>query len=133
MLTTVAGSSAYFWGGIIAYDNQVKSNLLGVGDTALVQQGAVSCIVAEQMALGAKAALKTDWALSITGIAGPEGGTADKPVGLVYIGLATPDGRVLGFEHHFASFRGRGWVRHLSACSALDHLRRHLMDETTNT
>jgi nicotinamide-nucleotide amidase len=133
MLTTVAGSSAYFEGGVIAYDNRVKSNLLNVDETALVQQGAVSSIVAEQMALGAKAALKTDWALSITGIAGPGGGTADKPVGLVYIGLATPEGLVLSFEHHFASFRGRDWVRHLSACSALDHLRRQLIDETTST
>jgi len=128
MLTTVAGSSAYFHGGIIAYDNQVKVNLLQVDAATLAQQGAVSGTVAEQMALGAKASLQTDWALSITGIAGPGGGSADKPVGLVYLGLATPEGQVYSFEHHFASFRGRGWVRHLSACSALDHLRRRLLN-----
>jgi nicotinamide-nucleotide amidase len=128
MLTTVAGSSAYFHGGIIAYANPVKVNLLQVDAVTLAQQGAVSGIVAEQMALGAKARLQTDWALSITGIAGPGGGSAEKPVGLVYIGLATPEGQVYSFEHHFASFRGRGWVRHLSACSALDHLRRRLLN-----
>jgi nicotinamide-nucleotide amidase len=128
MLTTVAGSSAYFYGGIIAYDNQVKVNLLQVDAATLAQQGAVSSTVAEQMALGVKASLQTDWALSITGIAGPGGGSADKPVGLVYLGLATPEGQVYSFEHHFASFRGRGWVRHLSACSALDHLRRRLLN-----
>jgi nicotinamide-nucleotide amidase len=129
MLTTVAGSSAYFRGGIIAYDNGVKEKLLQVEPSALVQQGAVSPIVAEQMARGAKASLKTDWALSITGIAGPAGGSPEKPVGLVYIGLATPTGQVFSYEHHFASFRGRDWVRHLSACSALDHLRRRLLEE----
>jgi nicotinamide-nucleotide amidase len=128
MLTTIAGSSAYFHGGVIAYDNQVKINLLRVNAATLSQDGAVSSSVAEQMALGVKASLKTDWALSITGIAGPGGGSPDKPVGLVYIGLASPEGEVFNFEHHFASFRGRDWVRHLSACSALDHLRRRLLD-----
>jgi nicotinamide-nucleotide amidase len=127
MLTTVAGSSAYFRGGILAYDNQVKINLLNVDPTLLEKYGAVSGIVAEQMAAGARASLHTDWALSITGIAGPGGGAPDKPVGLVYIGLATPDGAVKHFRHEFASFRGREWVRHLSACSALDHLRRQLL------
>jgi nicotinamide-nucleotide amidase len=127
MLTTVAGSSAYFRGGILAYDNQVKTDWLKIEPAALQQHGAVSGIVAEQMALGAKANLKTDWALSVTGIAGPGGGSAEKPVGLVYIGLAMPNGEVQHFRHEFAGFRGREWVRHLSACSALDHLRRQLL------
>lgn len=127
MLTTVAGSSAYFWGGIIAYDNRIKTNLLQVDPAVLETEGAVSAIVAEQMALGAKAALNTDWALSITGIAGPGGGTDTKPVGLVYIGLALPTGKVISQKYEFAAFRGRDWVRHLSACTALDLLRRHLL------
>ncbi|MFH7242533.1 MAG: competence/damage-inducible protein A [Spirulina sp.] len=127
MLTTVAGSSAYFWGGIIAYDNRIKTNLLQVDPTVLETEGAVSAIVAEQMALGAKSALQTDWALSITGIAGPGGGTDTKPVGLVYIGLAFPTGEVISKRYEFAAFRGRDWVRHLSACTALDLLRRHLL------
>jgi nicotinamide-nucleotide amidase len=126
-LTDIAGSSAYFHGGVIAYDNRVKVNLLQVEATAIADQGAVSAIVAEQMALGARALLHTDWALSITGIAGPGGGTPAKPVGLVYIGLATPSGEAISYRHEFSGYRGRDWVRHLSAHSALDALRRNLL------
>ena len=129
MLTTIAGSSTYFRGGIIAYDNQVKIDLLGVDPALLLQDGAVSEAVAATMALGTQRALHTDWALSITGIAGPGGGTATKPVGLVYLGLATPDRRALTVKHEFAAFRGREWVRLLSANGALDLLRRHLSDQ----
>jgi nicotinamide-nucleotide amidase len=127
MITTVAGSSAYFLGGMITYANATKINLLQVDPTVLAQEGAVSDRVAEQMALGVKAALQSDWALSITGIAGPGGSTPTKPVGLVYIGLAAPNGEVLSFKSELAAFRGRDWVRHLSACTALDLLRRHLL------
>ncbi len=127
LLTEIAGSSAYFQGGVIAYDNRVKVNLLKVDAAALEEQGAVSAIAAEQMALGAKAMLQTDWALSITGIAGPGGGTPTKPVGLVYIGLATPNGEVISYRHEFSGYRGRDWVRQLSALSALDALRRNLL------
>ncbi|TVP65529.1 MAG: competence/damage-inducible protein A [Leptolyngbya sp. LCM1.Bin17] len=127
MLTTVAGSSTYFRGGVIAYDNGVKTALLGVTSTALATDGAVSATVAEQMALGVQAQLNTDWSLSITGIAGPGGDTPTKPVGLVYIGLATPEQKAISFQHEFTGFRGRDWVRHLSVCSALDHLRRCLL------
>ncbi len=127
LLTEIAGSSAYFQGGVISYDNRVKVNLLKVDAAALEEHGAVSAIVAEQMALGAKAMLQTDWALSITGIAGPGGGTPTKPVGLVYIGLATPSGEVISYRHEFSGYRGRDWVRQLSALSALDALRRNLL------
>ncbi|MBD2112760.1 MULTISPECIES: competence/damage-inducible protein A [Cyanophyceae] len=127
LLTDMAGSSAYFHGGVIAYDNRVKVNLLKVDAAVLEEQGAVSAIVAEQMALGVKALLQTDWALSITGIAGPDGGSETKPVGLVYIGLATPGGEVLTYKHEFSGYRGRDWVRQLSALSALDALRRNLL------
>lgn len=127
LLTEIAGSSAYFLGGVISYDNRVKVNLLKVDAAALEKHGAVSAIVAEQMALGAKAMLQTDWALSITGIAGPGGGTPTKPVGLVYIGLATPSGEVTSYKHEFSGYRGRDWVRQLSALSALDALRRNLL------
>ena len=101
ILTEVPGSSDYFWGGIIAYDNQVKINLLGVDAQVLKTDGAVSESVANQMALGVKQRLGTDWALSITGIAGPNGGTEEKPVGLVYIGLANPDGGVNNMAYRF--------------------------------
>ncbi|MFM7471785.1 MAG: competence/damage-inducible protein A [Nodosilinea sp.] len=129
LVTTVAGSSAYFRGGIIAYDNQVKTGLLQVDATVLDRVGAVSEEVASQMAIGAQAILQTDWALSVTGIAGPTGGTAEKPVGLVYIGLANPDRQASSFRYDFSGFRGRDWVRHLSAQAALDLLRRHLLPE----
>jgi nicotinamide-nucleotide amidase len=127
MLTEVAGSSDYFWGGIIAYDNRVKVSFLGVNPQDLAQYGAVSSLVAEQMALGVKTRLGTDWGISITGIAGPGGGSEQKPVGLVYIGLATPDGTVISQEHRFGAIRGREAVRYLGACTALDQLRRQLM------
>jgi nicotinamide-nucleotide amidase len=126
MITEVSGSSAYFWGGVISYDNAVKVELLGVNSDDLTQYGAVSAIVAEQMAAGVRDRLKTTWGLSITGIAGPDGGTASKPVGLVYIGLAGPEG-VQSFEQRFGALRGREWVRHLSTCTALDHLRRKVL------
>jgi nicotinamide-nucleotide amidase len=72
--------------------------------------------------------LAATWGLSITGIAGPGGGSEAKPVGLVYIGLAGADGHVATWEHRFSPERGREWIRHLSACQALDHLRRRLLD-----
>ncbi|MEO0407046.1 MAG: competence/damage-inducible protein A [Cyanobacteria bacterium P01_A01_bin.135] len=125
-ITAVPGSSAYFKGGVIAYDNAVKQAVLGVEAEALQAHGAVSAMVAEQMAVGIKDQLQTTWGLSVTGVAGPDGGTPSKPVGLVYIGLAGPDA-VQSFEHRFASYRGRDWIRWLSTCSALDHLRRQYL------
>ncbi|MDJ0690617.1 MAG: competence/damage-inducible protein A [Xenococcaceae cyanobacterium MO_188.B32] len=126
MLTSIPGSSAYFLGGIIAYANQVKLSLLEVNARDLEQQGAVSNIVAEQMALGAKKLLGSSWGLSITGIAGPGGGTETKPVGLVYIGLATPDEKSASFAYRFGSIKARSLIRYYSACNALDLLRRKL-------
>jgi nicotinamide-nucleotide amidase len=111
---------------MISYDNSVKERLLGVNPTDLAQEGAVSHVVAQQMAAGVRDRLGTDWGLSITGIAGPDGGTEAKPIGLVYIGLAGKTG-VQSFEHRFGATRGRDWIRHLSACTALDHLRRQLL------
>ncbi len=128
MLTSVPGSSRYFWGGVISYDNSVKQNLLGVDPNALAQHGAVSDIVAQQMAIGVRSRLNTTWGISITGVAGPDGGTETKPVGLVYIGLAGPDDQVTSFAHQFG-VQGREWVRHVSACSAIDHLRRKLLSD----
>ncbi|HIK27169.1 MAG: competence/damage-inducible protein A [Oscillatoriaceae bacterium SKW80] len=128
MLTDVAGSSNYFLGGIIAYHNQVKISLLGVSESDLAREGAVSSTVAEQMAAGIRARLGATWGLSITGIAGPSGGTEYKPVGLVYIGLAGPNGEVEGFEHRFAPMQARSLIRHKSICTALDHLRRKLLN-----
>lgn len=87
-LTNISGSSAFYRGGVIAYDNAVKQQFLGVHAETLARHGAVSEPVAREMAQGIRNALKTDYSISITGIAGPTGGSAEKPVGLVYIGLA---------------------------------------------
>lgn len=91
-ITAVPGSSAVFWGGVISYDNSVKNGVLGVSEEVLATKGAVSSECAAAMAEGAKRLLKTDLAVSLTGIAGPDGGSADKPVGLVWFGVASPSG-----------------------------------------
>jgi len=94
MLTKQAASD-YFVGGVIAYANSVKSGVLGVSEDMLRGHGAVSAEVAAAMAEGARRVLDVDIALSITGIAGPTGGTAEKPVGLVYWAVAHPGGTVV--------------------------------------
>ncbi len=128
MLTETPGSSSYFLGGIIAYANQIKEGLLNVNSQDLVEYGAVSETVAKQMALGVKQQLHTDWGISITGIAGPGGDTTNKPIGLVYIGLATPENKTIIQEYKFGKQRGRELTRYLSSCSALDLLRRTMIE-----
>ena len=91
-ITSASGASAVFWGGIISYDNSVKRDVLGVPAEILETKGAVSSECASAMAEGARRILKTDLAVSITGIAGPGGGTAEKPVGLVWFGVASKAG-----------------------------------------
>lgn len=91
-LTSRSGSSAYFQGGILSYSNEVKHRGLGVSQITLDQFGAVSEQVAKEMAEGAFKRFGVDVAVSVTGIAGPTGGTADKPVGLTYIGLCDANG-----------------------------------------
>lgn len=126
LLTDQPGSSDYFWGGVIAYDNQVKIKLLGVDPEIIEHCGAVSDATAEAMALGVQERFGTDWGIAITGIAGPGGGTEEKPVGTVYVGLANPHGQTSHILLQFGDRRGREWIRYLSACQALDHLRRRL-------
>lgn len=98
-VTDFPGSSAFFLGSVVAYANSAKEGLLGVSNTLLLEHGAVSEPVALAMARGARATLGADVALGITGIAGPSGATAEKPVGLVFVGLAGPWGeRGLRFQ-----------------------------------
>jgi PncC family amidohydrolase len=92
LITNVTGSTDYFVGGVIAYANSVKENLLGVQHETLVQFGAVSSETAKEMANGIRTALGADIGISVTGIAGPGGGTPVKPIGLVWIGISTASG-----------------------------------------
>jgi nicotinamide-nucleotide amidase len=122
-LTDVPGASEAFLGGIVAYSNGAKQALLGVPSELLAQHGAVSAECAEAMAVGARKSLGSDWALSVTGIAGPGGGSDEKPVGLVWHGLAGPDGA----SSHKAVFGGgRDQVRARASALALELLRRKL-------
>ena len=104
-VTDISGASAVFWGGIVSYDNRVKEHLLGVEHETLVTLGAVSAKTAEQMAVGAVRALSVDFAVSVTGIAGPGGGTPEKPVGLVYIAVASTKGVITVNVNHFKGER----------------------------
>jgi nicotinamide-nucleotide amidase len=123
-ITAVPGSSAWFAGGVISYADTAKRDLLDVPRDLLDAHGAVSEPVARAMALGARRALGTEWALSVTGIAGPGGGTPAKPVGLVFVGCAAPDGTVTVREHHY---RGtREVVRQRTTVQALHLLRERL-------
>ena len=126
-LTDVPGSSDYFLGGVTAYSNQVKTDVLGVPERLLAQYGAVSEETAAAMAQGAQALLGADCALSTTGIAGPGGGTDEKPVGLVFIGSVVHG--VTKVER-YRLFGTRDQIRERAAYSALDLLRRRLLDET---
>lgn len=131
-LTQTPGSSVYFRGGVISYDNQIKVDLLGVDPEILAQHGAVSDLVAQQMAIGARNRLSATWGLSITGIAGPDGGSDTKPVGLVYLGIAGPNQQVESHRYLFGESRGRELIRWFSLSTVLDLLRRKLIENKQN-
>jgi nicotinamide-nucleotide amidase len=125
-LTNVAGSSEVFTGGIVAYDNTVKLRALCVPAETLERHGAVSPETAEAMAAGVRLTLGTDIAVSVTGVAGPGGGSPEKPVGLVYLHAMTPE------DSHGVELRlpgNRDAVRRRAAVSAL-HLLRRLLTRT---
>ncbi|GET28671.1 competence/damage-inducible protein A [Prolixibacter sp. SD074] len=122
--TSDAGSSDYFRGSVVAYSNEVKENVLGVPEKVLIEHGAVSAEVVEAMAVGARKVLGVDYVVATSGIAGPTGGTPEKPVGLVWIAVAGPDG-VVSKKYNFGNDRGRNIVR--SSQSALNLLRNTLL------
>ena len=103
-ITSVPGCSGTFVGGVISYANEIKSELLGVAMETLENKGAVSEECAKEMAEGVSRALDSHWGISITGIAGPDGGTEQKPVGLVYVGVTGPDGTTVE-EYRFRGNR----------------------------
>lgn len=124
-ITSVPGISRYFLYGFVTYSNEAKEKFLGVKKETLERYGAVSAETAAEMAAGARRAGGADCALAVTGIAGPGGGTPEKPVGLVYIGLAVPEGV---FVRRFLFAGDREGIRSLSASAALNMLRRYLIE-----
>ncbi len=122
-LTNVPGASAVFLAGLVTYSNEAKQLLLGVPGATIEEHGAVSEPVARLMAEGAKSRLNSDYALSVTGIAGPDGGTPDKPVGTVFIALAGPFGTM---AHHYFNPFDRVTFKDVTGQQALDMLRRKI-------
>ena len=123
MITAIAGSSDYFDRGFVTYSVQAKRDLLGVSEELLREHGPVSEPCARAMAEGARTRAGTTYAVSVTGLAGPGGGTADKPVGLVFVAIATPDRTVV----RRMTWPGqREQIRAISAMAALDLVRRAL-------
>jgi len=127
MITDIPGSSAYYLGGVVSYANSAKENILGVAPELLARHGAVSREVAEAMATGVRGRFGADIALSVTGIAGPEGGTPEKPVGTVWIGLATA-GNVRA--ERFMLGRERPYIRQRAANTALEMVWREVHNST---
>ena len=122
-LTDVAGSSRYFRGGIISYGNQAKMDMLRVSAQTLADHGAVSAKTATEMAVGVRSCMHADLGLAVTGIAGPDGGSRDKPVGTVHIALSTQKGT---FTEKYCFWGKRKQIKRNSATMALGWVRRYL-------
>ena len=127
-LTDVPGASQVFLGGVVSYTNGVKNHVLGVPSSLLESYGAVSAPVARAMAMGVRVLTGSDLALSVTGLAGPDGDDRGNPVGTVFVALSAPEGV---FVRQLALGGDRGRIRTLSAHHALDLLRRYLTDQMT--
>ena len=127
LITAMPGSSAFYNGSIVSYSNSVKEDLLGVENTTLQSHGAVSEQTVIEMAKGALANLKTDYAIAVSGIMGPDGGSTEKPVGTVWIAVGSKD----GIETHKVSFRfDRMRNIQLTATTALNFLRKFIISES---
>ncbi|MEO8590670.1 MAG: competence/damage-inducible protein A [Flavobacteriales bacterium] len=129
LVTSIPGSSTYFIGGVVSYANAVKMEELGIPSDMLELNGAVSQPVVEKMATGVRQALRTDWSIAISGVAGPDGGTADKPVGTVWIAVAGNEG-LRSVKRHFPGTRDLVIKR--SAATALNLLRQCLLGRRMN-
>jgi len=124
LITKIPGSSDYFKGAVVAYSNEIKEKMLGVKHETLVNHGAVSREVVEEMAEGAKRVFQTDYAIATSGIAGPGGGTEEKPVGTTCIAIATPQ-KTITFNYSFGTDRMRNITR--TALTALNLLRKEMI------
>lgn len=120
VFTDISGSSAWFDRGFVTYSNEAKQELVGVQADSLSRCGAVSEAVVREMATGAMRAARAGYAVSVSGIAGPDGGSDEKPVGTVWFGFAAPDGRVLAICQHFSGDRDA--IRRQSVAFALQTL-----------
>jgi len=122
-ITSISGSSQVFQGSIISYSNELKNSLLNISEEKLIKYGAVSEEVCEAMAINVKGKLGADWAIAISGIAGPKGGSQDKPVGLVYVSIAGPNNHITNIKKIFNSTRDRLEIQTLSVNLCLNSLR----------
>jgi PncC family amidohydrolase len=125
MITDLPGSSGYFDGGAVVYSNAMKSLALGVPSQLIDADGAVSRSVVEAMAEGARQRFGSDCCIAISGVAGPDGGSATKPVGTVWIGVDGPQGV---WSRHFCFTGDRGWVRKKSAVASLLMMEANVME-----
>ena len=132
-LTDGAGSSAFFTEGLVTYSNEAKERLLGVPNKLFVEHGAVSEPVAKAMAEGVRKTAGTDYGLSVTGVAGPDGGTEEKPLGLIFVGLSDVEGTVAERLDLSAWRRSREAIRERSANRAFDILRHRILLERNKT
>ena len=126
LVTRVAGSSSYFLGGVIAYANSMKTEYLDVSEQLLASHGAVSREVAAAMAVGVMNRSKADIAVAVTGLAGPGGGSKEKPVGTVYISVAT---KSTVHTQHFQFVGNRAQIQKITAKTALDLVRQYLLKQ----
>ncbi len=129
-ITTIPGSSNYFLGGVTAYSNSMKTRYLNVDQALLEAYGAVSEQVAKAMAMGIRSQTRADIGLSVTGIAGPEGGTSEKPVGTVYFGLITPEDCT---AFHFLFSGNRDQIQEITAYTGLNLIRKYLLKKNNKT
>lgn len=127
-LTDVAGSSAWFERGFVTYSNEAKEQMIGVSGQTLAEHGAVSKAVVQEMARGAQLAAAADYAVSISGIAGPDGGSVEKPVGTVWFGFADARGAVITRCECFAGDREA--VRRQATAYALQTLWQQFLQNT---
>lgn len=124
LITSVPGSSAWFTGSVVAYDNSIKTGVLGVDPEIIRRFGAVSEECVREMAGGVLRLARTDYAIAVTGIAGPDGGTPEKPVGTVWMAVASESG-IIAERHRFADDRMINISR--SAYTALNMLRKQII------
>ncbi len=129
-LTSISGSSKVFQGGIVSYSNKLKNSLLNISEEKLTKYGAVSEEVCKAMAINVKEKLGADWAIAISGIAGPNGGSQEKPVGLVYISISGPNNQITNIKKLFNSTRNRIEIQTLSVNVCLNSLRLILLSNS---